>query len=208
MLVSKEMTEMENANNITESKRAQATRASILASVKKITEPKGDTVVLNSFKEKADELNELFALSELLDIKKAELKEEIKALRRGDEYSSSYALVGESTPGVSIAFSDSGTIKEADIPLLKQLTGDNFGNWFTEERSLELKGLSAEATDKIVAALIGVLGVDGFKNAVNYKVQATTKKGFDKLQFNLSNEIKSVIKMREPTISSAKKDYR
>lgn len=114
-------------------------------------------------------------------------------------FAKSMNLEGAATPGVQVVYTDRFTAVEAGTDQeaqLREAVGNRFDAFFEEKRTLTLE----KTDDATIATLIEKLGEETFTAIFKIRVQIAPKEGFDKLQFELPPQVRSIVKQSKASV--------
>lgn len=118
-------------------------------------------------------------------------------------FSKTFDVEGTDTPGVQVSFKDAFCdidIEKEDI--LRKKLGEKFDQYFQQVRKMELK----DTSDATVAFLMEKLGQEKFLELFAIKMHIGCKPDFDRRQFELSPEVRLVVKQHKPAVKIRKED--
>lgn len=120
------------------------------------------------------------------------------AADRHQIFSKSIKLVGNGSNKVMVSWSDSFSIIPMDCAGALRAADKQFDDHFVEQRTLTVKDTMTD--DKSIAELVNLLGVKKFEKFFDIKLGLATKEGMDRMQFQLAEEVKCVLKQRAPSV--------
>lgn len=150
-------------------------------------------------------LQELDDLTALVEAKKSEFRsliaEEYAARAKAGDFSKSFNVEGDKTPGVQITWRDQfSSIPVDQEATLRSAVGKDYDKMFEQSRSVALQ----QTDDEAVQVLLEKLGPDLFKKLFKISVSIKAKSGMDERQFTLKDEARSLLKQYEPSIKVIK----
>jgi hypothetical protein len=114
-------------------------------------------------------------------------KQDYEARAKSGEFSKSFNVVGNKTPGVQVSYKD----MFSDLPIeckadLQARLREKYDQYFEEKRVLTL----ADTSDSTIQLLVSKLGPEEFKKIFAIKVTVAAKADMDRYQFDLPEEIR------------------
>jgi len=124
------------------------------------------------------------------------VRSEYEANGKKGSFCKTYNVKGATKKGVQITFSDKFKSLPSELKKTLSKAGKNVAQYFDTKRDIVLSKTDPET----VSELLDILGADNFNKYFKVKVATITKKGFDKAQFNLPKEIRSMVKQYKPSV--------
>lgn len=112
-------------------------------------------------------------------------------------FSKTFDVEGTDTPGVQVSFKDN--FCDIDVEkedLLHKKLGQKFDQYFQQVREMELK----DTSDATVHFLMEKLGQEKFLELFAIKMHISCKPDFDRRQWELSQEIRLVVRQHKPAV--------
>jgi len=127
---------------------------------------------------------------------------EYEAHAERDEFSKTFEVAGQDTPGVQVSFKDAfHTVPLDKEQLLKKKLGEKYNYFFYQKRNICL----ADTSDATIRVLLAKLGEEDFKKFFKIEMCVATRQDMDRKQFELSAEVRLVVQQYKPSLKLRKK---
>jgi len=119
------------------------------------------------------------------------------------EFSKTFNVAGQETPGVQVSFKDAF----CKIPLeqeaaLQAIMGSRYEDFFFQKREISM----VDTSDESIQALLADLGEEKFAKYFKIDLSVGTKQDMDRKQFQLPPEARLAIKQYKPALKIRKED--
>jgi hypothetical protein len=132
------------------------------------------------------------------------IRKEYEDAANGGDFSKSFNVIGKTTAGVQVTFTDRfSDVAEDVIDSLRDVTEPSqIKTFFEEKRVLTL----AKTDDDTIKMLVEKLGEQTFGDIFKIKVSLAAKKDMDRNQFELVPEARGLLKQAKPGVKLLKED--
>jgi hypothetical protein len=126
------------------------------------------------------------------------IRQEYEQAAESGDFSKSFNVLGASSDGVQVTFTDRFSAIPGDMEdtLQKSVTGDQYKTLFEEKRVLTL----AKTDDDTIKMLVEKLGEKTFSDIFKINVSIAPKKDMDRNQFKLPAEVRSLLNQAKPGV--------